>query len=146
MSYPTDDNLEQKETYDEVLKCRYLMYMDGKGLSEVGWSWTFLQQRFRDHDGHFALMSILKIRIGEIGRKEDGSVEVNAEKLITDVDHYVFYTRWHNLSDAFLSESYRKLNIVADWQYIQKEFSEKFICCPTLSQLQARMRIIMANM
>ncbi|KAI0528579.1 hypothetical protein KFK09_001121 [Dendrobium nobile] len=63
-------------------------------------------------------MGILKIIISEIGRKQDCYVEVNVEKPITDVDHCVLYTRKHTLLDAFLSESYRKLIIVAS----QKEF------------------------
>ncbi|KAI0498366.1 hypothetical protein KFK09_021607 [Dendrobium nobile] len=65
-----------------------------------------------DHNGYFAPTSILKIRIGEIRRKEDGSVVVNVKNPIIDVQHCILYTRWHTLSDAFLSEKYLELNII----------------------------------
>ncbi|KAI0518916.1 hypothetical protein KFK09_006353 [Dendrobium nobile] len=177
MSYPMDEFLEEKarsneffrcclhewswyeddslwDTYHEVIKSRHPMYVDGETITDMGWK--FVRQRFTDHNGHFALINILSTRINEITQKKDGSVVVNAENPITDVQHCILYKRWHTNQDGFLSEKYKELNIIdgkkkeffniKDWQYIQQQFTAKFLCCPTLTQLQARMRIVLSQM
>ncbi|KAL0922709.1 hypothetical protein M5K25_006718 [Dendrobium thyrsiflorum] len=141
LSFPTDEILEEqarsnlifhccihewcwfedqilRDAYDEVMKYSFPIYRDRAYLSDVGLK--ILQQRFRYHNGHLAPMNILKTRIREISRNEDDSVQVNVERPIADVEHCILYARWHRLSDAFLFESYRALNIVGSQK--RKEF------------------------
>ncbi|KAL0910830.1 hypothetical protein M5K25_018921 [Dendrobium thyrsiflorum] len=69
-------------THDDVTKIK--LYRAGDDLRDVGW--RYVQQRFREHDGHLISLDFLKARIREIGRAREGSVEIVIERLMIDID------------------------------------------------------------
>ncbi|KAL0903702.1 hypothetical protein M5K25_028101 [Dendrobium thyrsiflorum] len=175
LAHSTDDRLEEMARSNEIFRCCIHSWAhledctlwntygevitipsctNEAGLNEEGW--RFLQRRFMQQVGHLPPINIMKARISEIRRRQDGSFELIVDNPTADINHCILYRKWHPAADTFLVNTYENLIYwpgkkrkdfldASDWQCVQKWFKKKFSCCPTQSQLQARMHIVINN-
>ncbi|KAL0909961.1 hypothetical protein M5K25_020880 [Dendrobium thyrsiflorum] len=92
-------------TYGEVITIPSCT--DEAGLNEEGW--RFLQRRFMQQVGHLPPINIMKARILEIRRRQDGSFELIVDNPTADINHCILYRKWHPAADTFLVNTYENL-------------------------------------
>ncbi|KAH0461266.1 hypothetical protein IEQ34_008841 [Dendrobium chrysotoxum] len=147
-----EDCILWHENHD-VMKIR--QYRSGFELRDVGWK--LLQDRFYDMGGHLVPLNFLKGHIMEHGRDKVGIVEPGMGRSMLDIDHCILYHSWCHKHDQWLLEYYKMLLQRSehgkekefldrqDWKELQHEFEFNFKCCPTQTQLQARVRYVLRN-
>ncbi|KAL0913883.1 hypothetical protein M5K25_017375 [Dendrobium thyrsiflorum] len=170
LALQTDDALEEKARRNDIYRCcihswswkedtllwethtdlmGYPAYVDGASLNEEGWK--YVQREVSQHAAHLAPIRTLKARSAEIKRREDGSVVEFVENPTSDIANCILYRKWDTKADAFLLKTYDNLSFIpgrrrkefldaADWHSVQLWFTQKFGCCPSQTQLQARTR------
>ncbi|KAH0465516.1 hypothetical protein IEQ34_005619 [Dendrobium chrysotoxum] len=175
LAHTSDDALEEKAILNEFYRCcihswsnkedsilweRHSIamtirsYREEDGLNKEGWQ--YVQSKGMKMLGHIAPISFLKARYAETRRRQDGSVELIVNNPTADINRCILYKKWDSMADAFLASTYDNLIYwpgkkrkqfldASDWQCVQHWFRQKFGCCPTQTQLQARTRIVLSK-
>ncbi|KAL0908362.1 hypothetical protein M5K25_022852 [Dendrobium thyrsiflorum] len=128
LAHSTDDRLEEMARSNEIFRCCIHSWAhledctlwntygevitipsctDEAGLNEEGW--RFLQRRFMQQVGHLPPINIMKARISEIRRRQDGSFELIVDNPTADINHCILYRKWHPAVDTFLVNTYENL-------------------------------------
>ncbi|KAI0527499.1 hypothetical protein KFK09_003102 [Dendrobium nobile] len=121
--------------------------------------WKSLEIRFREVNGHFVSPHFLQMRYHELKRhRNEGYSPPDLDCSSLDHEHVIFYHRWCPSHDKLIKNFYkdrmkevtsdgqlREFFKLEDWQDLQYEFECKMKCCPTQSQLQSRMHMLLRN-
>ncbi|KAL0926777.1 hypothetical protein M5K25_003027 [Dendrobium thyrsiflorum] len=116
--------------------------------------WKCVEKKFFEKYNHLVSQHFMQMRFHQLARvsKQEGTILPFIDRSSTDTDNVILYQPWRRTEDNFILNLFdelikprrggtRRLFLnLQDWQDIQFEYMTVFGCCPTLTQLQARVR------
>ncbi|KAL0904582.1 hypothetical protein M5K25_026709 [Dendrobium thyrsiflorum] len=117
------------------------------------------EEGFREVTGHIVSLHFLEMRYHEMKRHKDyGHFPPTIDCSNLDIEHVILYHGWLLTFDQFILDFYkdrmkevlpdsnlRHFFNAEDWQDMQYEFEFHLKCCPTQTQLQSRLHMLLRN-